>query len=327
MNVFLGPNGAGKTTILEAVSVCSTLTTVRTGPMSTLLRHSCTDGGVAVETEESELRVKFSPRRTEVAVNGNNTTSRNFLGRLSSVLFAPEDLDIVTGDPAQRRRMLDELIIQSRPGFRRTRSDYDRSVRQRNAALRVGDSESARLYNESVATTGAEIICARHALCEQLAVTVPKLYSELADSGTLEVSYQPRIEETDFDHASVTEKMNHLLNRDLQIELERKSTRWGPHRDELPICLDSHDLRVFGSRGEQRTASLALKLAGLEILPSAVLLLDDVLSELDPDRRSKVLQLAGERQVLLTATDSAALMDDVGNPKVFQIDEGRVVEV
>lgn len=323
ISVFLGANGAGKTTVLEAVSVATTLASPRAGSLSSLVTHDQTSGGVAIDTTEVQLQVRIESGRSKVSVNSKPTTARNYLGRVSSVSFAPEDLDVVTGDPSQRRRMLDDLIIQTRPGFAKTRSDYDRSLRQRNAALRHGDAEAAALYEEALASNGAQIIVARQHLSDELAVSTPKLYSELANTGQLELRYEPRVETGPVPEPELVEHLHELMRRDRHLEIQRKSTRWGPHRDELELALDSHQLRTFGSRGEQRTAALAMKLAGLQILPDALLLLDDVLSELDPDRRDRVMQAAAGRQTMLTATDRAGLPDVAAS--VFRVEGGVIV--
>ncbi len=323
--MLTGENGSGKTSLLEAASLFSTLSSPRTGHMGALVREGEPEGGTRMETVEGMLlEVRIRGGRTLLRAGGVGVAAKGFLGRFRSVLFTPEDLDLVRGEPELRRRALDDLLIQFRPGYRAVRQEFERSLRQRNAALRHGREQDAALYDMPLATAGAQVLESRRRVVEELRPVAVELYTEMAGRGRLGLSYR----DTSGDEGSVgSDLVDHLLGRyaeTLQRDLERGRTGIGPHRDDLEVGIDGRPARTHASRGEQRSATLAFRLAELRLLPEAVLLLDDVLSELDPDRRRRVFEVTGSTQTVVTATDRDILPPAVKVDAWWHVDGGEL---
>lgn len=321
--LILGHNGSGKSSLLEAMGLFSTLSSPRASSLKMLVREGSADGGARLETVEgTAFEVRLHGGRTSMRVAGSGVAAKNFLGRFRSVLFTPEDLDLVRGEPALRRRALDALITQLRPSFRSIRREYDRALRQRNAAIRDGLEPEVRLYSEPLAAAAAQVLEARREVTAGLARAAGELYGELAERGTLELAYTDTSkDERCLNGPELAEHFRRAYADRVGVDLERGRTSVGPHRDDLEILLDGRPARWYASRGEQRSATLAFRLAELRLLPDAVLMLDDVLSELDPDRRRRVFEVTRGAQTIVTATDARTIPDGVGT-SVWRVTEG-----
>ena len=324
--VVVGRNGSGKSSLLEAAGMFSTLSSPRASSMKFLVRQGAEEGGAHLATTENvdlEIRIRS---RAMLRLNGATAQPKDFFGRFRSVLFTPEDLDLVRGEPALRRRALDDLLVQLRPRYRAIRADFERALKQRNAALRDGLEMQARLYGEPLATTAAEILRARREVVLELQPKAAALYGELAEKGSLELVYRDTSEAPDIREADLVEHFTRVYAETLYRDLERGRTTVGPHRDDLDIGLDGREARWFASRGEQRSATLAFRLAELRLLPEAVLLLDDVLSELDPERRRRVFEVTEGAQTIVTATDADAIPPAAKVESVWTVTDGVLSE-
>lgn len=319
-----GPNGSGKSSLLEGMALFSGLSSPRTSRMATTVREGAEQGGAHLELEEGvPLEIRILGGRTRLRAGGANVSSREFLGRVRTVLFTPEDLDTVRGEPGLRRRALDGLLVQVHPWYRGVLRDYERSLRQRNAALRHRRERQAALYDGPVAAGAARILAARRRIVEDLRPVAGELYRDLAGKGRLDLCYRDTAGAEDVPDADLGEHFERLLADRFAVDVERRRTTAGPHRDDLEIEVDGRAARTYGSRGEQRTAALALRLSELRLLPEAVLLLDDVLSELDPDRRERVFEVAGrDLQTIVTATDRATVPDAVAPAGWWSVRDG-----
>jgi DNA replication and repair protein RecF len=163
--IVVGENGSGKSSLLEAAGLFSTLSSPRASSLKMVVSEGMEEAGTKLTTSEgTELEVRLKGGRTMLRIGGNTAQPRDFLGRFRSVLFTPEDLDLVRGEPALRRRALDDLLVQMRPMYRATRSDFERALKQRNAALRDGLETEARLYGEPLARLAAEVLESRRAV-------------------------------------------------------------------------------------------------------------------------------------------------------------------
>jgi DNA replication and repair protein RecF len=259
-------------------------------------------------------------------VGGSTAAAKDFLGRFRSVLFTPEDLDLVRGEPALRRRALDDLLVQLRPRYRAIRSGFERALRQRNAALRDGLEMQARLYAEPLAEAAAHVLESRREACDRLQPAADELYSDLAERGTLTLAYRDTAESGERTGEDLRAHFAKLYDELLWRDLERGRTTIGPHRDDLDILLGGREARWYASRGEQRSATLAFRVAELRLLPHAVLLLDDVLSELDPQRRRRVFETTAGAQTIVTATDVDAIPAAAKVESVWHVADGVLAE-
>lgn len=305
ITTVVGDNGSGKSSLLEAIGLFSTLSSPRSPSLKVVVREGCDEGGARLETPDgAQLGVFIRSGRTVLRTGGSPAQAKDFLGRFRSVLFTPEDLDLVRGEPSLRRRAIDDLLVQLRPRYRSIRSDFERALKQRNAALRDARETEASLYGEPLAAAAAQILEARREVVERLRPVAAEVYAELAERGVLDITYRDTSSSEGFDGVSLVRRLCDIYAQSLGGDLERGRTTIGPHRDDLEITLDGREARWYASRGEQRSSALAFRLAELRLLPDAVLLLDDVLSELDPHRRRRVFDVAQGGQTIVTATDA-----------------------
>lgn len=326
--VFVGPNGFGKTNLVEALWYCATLGSHRVASDAPLIRAGAQRAIVSsiVVNEGRELAVDLeitSGRANKARLNRSPVRSpREILGVLRAVLFSPEDLALVRGDPGERRRYLDELATTRRPAIAGVRADYEKVVRQRTALLKTaagaryrGDRsvlDTLDVWDGHLAAHGAALIAARIALVEQLHPEVQKAYQLLAPSSrpaairyrsSVEaIANAPGLESVEFYEAALLDG----LARRRDAELDRGVCLVGPHRDDLELWLGDQPAKGFASHGESWSMALALRLGAYELLRSdgvdPVLLLDDVFAELDTSRRQALATVAGEaEQVLVTA--------------------------
>ncbi len=324
--VLVGPNGFGKTNLVEALWYCATLGSHRVATDAPLIRAGAERAVVStiVVNEGRELAVDLeiaAGRANKARLNRSPVRStREILGAVRAVLFAPEDLALVRGDPGERRRYLDELASVRRPRVAAIRADYDKVLKQRTALLKSaagarfrGDSgvlETLDVWDGHLAAHGAQLMAARIELVNLLAPEVEKAYQLLAPaSRPAAISYRSSVlEEPDSGHD--VDYLEAALLAGLAArrgaELERGMCLVGPHRDDLDLRLGDQPAKGFASHGESWSMALALRLASYELLRTEgsepVLILDDVFAELDNSRRRALAGVAADaEQVLITA--------------------------
>jgi DNA replication and repair protein RecF len=337
VTTLVGPNGQGKTNVVEAVAYLSTLGSHRVASDVPLVRSGADNATIGVTVfrhdRETQLEVELNPGRANRARINRSPVSRarDVLGYLRTVVFAPEDLALVKGDPSDRRRFLDDLLVQLAPRLSGTRTDYDRILKQRNALLksagaarRADSAEVDRtlsVWDEQLATVGAELSAARVRLVSSLRPHVTAAYDLLAGGADAvsatdaSASYVPSVgaELGDVEDRVVwREAILEAVAARRREELDRGVTLVGPHRDEVAFGIGGLPVKGYASHGEAWTMALALKLAAYEVLRTddddPVLILDDVFAELDADRRARLAARAADcEQVLITA----AVDDDV----------------
>lgn len=358
--VFVGPNGFGKTNLVEALWYSATLNSHRVATDAPLIRVGADRAIIStiVVNEGRELAVDLditSGRANKARLNRSPVRSaREVLGVLRAVLFAPEDLALVRGDPAERRRYLDELATTRRPRIAGVRADYDKVVRQRTALLKTaagarfrGDHsalDTLDVWDGHLATHGAQLIAARIDLVNELAPEVEKAYQLLAPaSRPASVRYRSRVEVVEHEAAAGNTDVEVLeaalldeLSRRRSAELERGVCLVGPHRDDLELRLGDQVAKGFASHGESWSMALSLRLASYELLRAEgsdpVLLLDDVFAELDTARREALAQVAASaEQVLVTAAVAEDIPADWDARRIDitmrDTDSGRISEV
>ncbi len=310
LTAILGPNGVGKTNLLEAIGLLATLKSFRGAPAESLVRHGAGQAIVRAEGvrdgREVLIELEIAKGRSRALVNRQRLQrSRDLLGALRVTVFAPGDLALVKDGPAIRRDFLDDLIVALDPRADGVLSDLDRIIKQRNALLRqakgrLDDPASATLdvWDAKLGAAGAHLTVRRENLLVAIMPLVAMAYSELAGVVTeVEARYQRSWRGDDLAE-SITEARNE--------DVRRGMTSVGPHRDDVALRIDGFDSRTEASQGEQRTLALALRMAGhrlvaTEMGETPLLLLDDVLSELDPERAHALLTTLPPGQTLITS--------------------------
>ncbi|MGW2036572.1 DNA replication/repair protein RecF [Streptomyces virginiae] len=354
VTAFVGPNGQGKTNLVEAVGYLATLGSHRVSSDAPLVRMGAERAVIRAAVTQGERRqlveLELNPGRANRArINrSSQVRPRDVLGIVRTVLFAPEDLALVKGDPGERRKFLDELVTARSPRMAGVRSDYERVLKQRNTLLKSAamarrhggrsmDLSTLDVWDQHLARAGAELLAQRLDLIATLLPLADKAYEQLAPGGgPLGLAYKCSAgESVDSGAARTREALYEVLMAALgevrKQEIERGVTLVGPHRDDVALRLGELPAKGYASHGESWSYALALRLASYELLRSEgsepVLILDDVFAELDARRRERLAELvAPGEQVLVTA----AVDDDVPGVLVgarFGVSGGEVTRL
>ena len=319
ITIFLGDNAQGKTNILESVFLCCTGRSHRTSHDKELIRNGEETGGVQIRCQrldgshDVELRFHQQERR-QVKVAGQTVSrSGELMGHITGVLFSPEDLRMVKDGPAERRRFVDMELSQLKPAYYYALQRYNRALKQRNLLLRQvldhpGLMDTLLPWEEQLAAAGAQIMTARRHFIQELNITAAQTHAHVSGGREqLSVLYQPSLltEATD---SQLKDALMHAYDVARAQDMRRLTTTVGPHRDDVKMLVNGLDVRIYGSQGQQRTTALSLKLSELEVMHGElgewpVLMLDDVMSELDPERRRHLLSRLEGVQTLVTCTD------------------------
>lgn len=352
---FVGRNGQGKTNLVEAIDYLSRLSSHRVATDAPLVRSGADQAvvraAVVRDGRTAVLEIELNPGRSNRArVNrAPLPRSRDLIGLVRTVIFSPEDLTLVKGDPSDRRRFLDDLLVLRTPRLAGVRADYDRILRQRNSLLKTagiarGGSRDAALstlgvWDAHLARTGAELLAERLALVADLRPYVGKAYATVARGATrddADIDYRPSLDiGAVHDRGPLTELLLEELERRRSDELDRGISLVGPHRDELLLTLghgpgeDRLPVKGYASHGESWSFALALRLASFDLLRSEgddpILILDDVFAELDSQRRTQLAELVADaEQVLVTAAVDEDVPETLRGIR-FRVSDGEVV--
>ena len=355
-----GANAQGKTNLLEAIYMLATTKSQRARSDSDLISWTDRDPLSAtafarivgrVERAANTLAIEIlireggneSQARKRFKLNGVERKASEVVGSVTAVFFAPNDVDLVAGSPSVRRRYLDVMLCQIEPSYFRALARYNRAILQRNALLRqvrerAQPVQALEYWDEQLCEQGALVVGWRASAINDLAAIAAERHQALSDGlEQLHVGYKPALSA-----APTTEELAHggalraleALRSSLAGVREREIgagvSLVGPHRDDLTFAVNEVDATAFGSRGQQRTATLALKLAELAYMRAhtgeqPILLLDDATSELDPRRRDAILQVACEgQQTFITSADGAGLGDLTAAAQRFEVERGTL---
>ena len=354
---FIGRNGQGKTNLVEAIDYLSRLSSHRVAGDAPLVRsgaeRALVRAAVVRDGREAMLEIEINPGKANRArVNrADLPRARELVGLVRTVIFAPDDLALVKGDPAGRRAFLDDLLVLRTPRLAGVRQDYERVLRQRNSLLKTAgharrgsSSEEGALstlgvWDAHLARTGAEILAERLRLVAELRPYVGNAYATVARGATSDdagLEYQPSLEIGDLtDRAALTDRLLEELELRRTDELDRGVSLVGPHRDELSLTLGNGEpsttrlpVRGYASHGESWSFALALRLASYDLVRAdgddPILILDDVFAELDGERRAQLAELvAGAEQVLVTAAVAADVPEKLAGTR-FLVAGGEV---
>lgn len=352
VTTFVGANGQGKTNLVEAVEYLSTHASHRVSTDLPLVRagaeRAIVRAGVQAGLEDSRrlvLELEITPGKANRARlnKAPMQRSREIVGILRTVVFAPEDLAIVKGDPSERRRFLDELLVARWPRLAGVRADYDRVLKQRNSLLKslAGRSRGGRppgpeaestleVWNTHLARSGAELLSARLSTLTDLMPHVAKSYADIAPTNNDAVAdYKASVDLTGATDAdALTEAMLAAIQDRRSDELQRGVSLVGPHRDDIVLSLGQLPAKGYASHGESWSYALACKLGSFQLLLDdgiqPVLLLDDVFAELDTTRRERLARgVAGAEQVLVTAAVAADVPVELNGTR-FTVADGEV---
>jgi DNA replication and repair protein RecF len=331
--VLVGGNGQGKTNLLEALHYLELFRSVRGARDRELVGWGATAFHLEAELEGVRIGVGYDARAKlkRVTVDGAPAGKlSDAIGHALAVMFSPADVALVAGPPSERRRYLDVVLSLAVPGYLQTLLHYRAALAQRNAALRRGRGDEAAVFEPALAASGAPVVRERAAWIAGRAARYAELVKAAGEPGDTVIRYVPR-----GDGLEASDRFRAALSEGRERDLTQGSTLTGPHRDELRLMLGEHDIRTFGSAGQQRTAAIALRLLEAESIAAArgtdpVVLLDDVFAELDGERRERVAALldargAGRGQVVLAVPRDADLPASAAGLPRWQIRCGKVV--
>jgi len=356
VSLLQGDNAQGKTNLLEAIYYLATSRSPHAGADRELVNWLAVEqeplpytrlvGKVAKAAGESAIEITLTQQGNngarygkQIRLNGVARRAMDLLGQLNVVLFLPEDVALVSGPPSERRRYLDAALCQIDPGYCRALSRYNQVVTQRNALLRDlrergGDSAQLAFWDERLVENGAYLISRRWDALRVLDELAHDLHGQLTGGGEqLRLRYVPSVElEGPVDKVAVAQAFRAQLQALRPREIAAGMTLVGPHRDEARFLINEIDCGVYGSRGQQRTAALSLKLAEVHLMrretgEQPVLLLDDVLSELDEHRRRFLLHTLdnGAEQAIITTTDLHTLPQTfLQSSQLWRVEMGRL---
>lgn len=334
LNIIYGKNAQGKSNLLEAINYLTTASSQRVNSDSELVmwgaKNFRLEGLIQKATGPLHLTITFAEKKT-ITLNGQQVSKiGELLGKVNTVLFAPEDLNIVKGGPQERRRFLDDLLVQLSPQYHYFLLQYSKVLFQRNNLLKMlrdGNkvNDQLEVWDEQLVQLGSRVMAKRLEIIGKLNPL----------SAAIHYSLSGRKEQIDLKYCSnAYPNFSEKLFKARKEEIRRGITLIGPHRDDIDITFDGISLRVYGSQGQQRTASLSLKLGQLELLrqetgEEPILLLDDVLSELDQERSNLLLkQVVPKVQTFLTTTDIHFLhiLENIPH-KLLPVDKGALGKI
>lgn len=335
LTAVIGDNGEGKSNLLEAIGYLATLSSFRGSPLDALIAHGADRAVIRAEAERDGRELLLE---AEIVANGRNRTqlnrqplrrARDLLGALRVTVFAPDDLILVKGGPGERRTYLDDTLVSLHPRYDQARTDLDKVLRQRGALLkqaggRMSDEIEFTLdvFDAKLVTAGEYLADARHTLVEELEPVLEAAYEKVARRGApVRAIYEPGWR---------NEGLATALAVSRREDLRRGVSTVGPHRDDLELVLNGLPARTHASQGEQRSMALAMRLAGHEVVTRRtetppVLLLDDVFSELDPDRSTALLESLPAGQTVLSTAGS--LPEGARPGKVLRVTGGVATPV
>jgi DNA replication and repair protein RecF len=353
VGVLVGRNGQGKTNVIEAIGYLANQASHRVAQDAPLVRagaeRAVVRGAVWHEERTALVELEINPGRSNRARLNRSPVNRprDVLGYLRTVLFAPEDLALVKGDPSERRRFIDELLVARAPRYAAVRADYERALKQRNALLRSAsmvrraarggqapDLSTLDVWDAHLAKAGAQLLAARLGLLRALAPLVDKAYGTIAGHPGANIEYRPSCPLETETAAELEVALAEALARSRPDEVERGITLVGPHRDDLALTIDHGSgplpAKGYASHGESWSFALAVKLASYELLRSdgiePVLLLDDVFAELDSARRAHLVSVASAaEQVLITAAVEQDVPAELGGVR-YSVSKGEVTK-
>lgn len=335
VNFIIGNNAQGKTNLLEGIYLSSIGKSFRTSRDNEMIGFNKDFCRVKVKGEKELFPVEVDITLKKdlgkaIKINGVNITkSSELLENIYIVIFSPEDLKIVKDEPEKRRKFIDKELCLLRPSYYDALSNYKKVLTQRNTYLKEYNIEPSILdiWDMQLAKYGAAIISMREEFIKKINLISKEIHSNITNGKEeLKIEYSPNIKNSD----NLEDVIYEILKESRQNDLRLRTTTKGPHRDDIEFYINEINVRSFGSQGQQRTAALSLKLAELNLIKeetgeSAILLLDDVMSELDETRQKFLIKSLSEIQLFITTTEiTDSLKDVIAKGKIYTVENGQI---
>ena len=339
VNLITGQNAQGKTNLIESLYMSSIGRSFRTAHENEMIRFGEEGAYIKVlaEKEFTDTKVEIMLRSdSRKAIKKDGTVVRrtsDLLDNIIIVIFSPDDLRIVKDEPEKRRKFIDRELSQIKPAYFDSYMHYRRALMERNSYLKSDDIKESMLdiWDDGLIRYGALIMNFRNEFIKELSVIAGNIHRNITNGKEgMSIIYDP-----DIDIAGDIDTQMEFIERELvasrENDIRRGTTTRGPHKDDISFIIDDINVRNYGSQGQQRTSALSLKLAELDIIKketgeNAVLLLDDVMSELDEERREYLIRALSENQIFITTTDiDESLLRAYPDAKIIKIEAGKIV--
>ena len=341
VNLIIGKNGQGKTNIVESIYMLSFGKSFRTSKDKEIIKFTKDNlyvgGSFSKEYTRGIIEIGISKNKKGIKVNKIPIGKMvELLGQINVVVFSPEDLRLVKEGPKERRTFIDKEISQIMPRYYSNLTSYNKILFQRNQLLKKNniDTNLLDVYDESLAKYGSYIYILRRDFIKKIGLIASKMHKQLTDDKEhLEIIYKTQIDISDED--TVDEIYNKLINKitsSRKNDIETRTTRYGIHKDDINIYSNNIDLRLYGSQGQQRTASISLKLSEIELIKQEVgeypiLILDDVFSELDESRQRLLVKNLSIVQMFVTTAEDNHKKIFGNDTRIFNINNGSVISI
>lgn len=336
LNIIIGKNAQGKTNLIEAVFLSSIGKSFRTSRENDLIKFGEENAIVRVSAEKKviDTRVEIFIRKNfKKAIKKDGNTVRKtseLIDNIIIVIFSPEDLKIVKDEPEKRRKFIDRELAQIKPSYYNCLSAYKKILMQRNAYLKEDrvDDDVLLIWDGQLVDYGSSLMKMRKEFIDKINVFSGKIHDNITNrKENLKITYDSNIK-FNVDEKEQREIFKNAMKNSLSTDKKMRTTTRGPHKDDMSFFVNSVNVRNFGSQGQQRTCALSLKLAELDFIKEetgekGILLLDDVMSELDEERRNYLIRSLKENQIFVTATDlDENLVNNYSSAKVIEISNG-----
>lgn len=334
INILYGDNAQGKTNILEAIYVCSTTKSHKGSKEREIIKLGKEESHIRILVEKDtiihKIDMHLKKNKTKgIAIDGIPIRkSSELIGFIHVVFFSPEDLNIIKNGPGERRRFIDMELCQLDKIYLHNLTKYNKILNQRNNLLKqIGFNrellDTLSVWNKQLLEYGKKIIVRRKEFIQELNDIIYGIHKKLSgEKEELRIQYDSNV---------TSEMFENKLEKSMERDILLKMTNVGPHRDDISFFVGEHDIRKFGSQGQQRTSALSLKLAEIELVKKTtkdkpILLLDDVLSELDRNRQNYLLDSIGEIQTIVTCTGLEEFINKkLSFHSIYKVVEGTVV--
>ena len=335
VNFIIGNNAQGKTNLLESIFICSMGKSFRTSKDAEMIRFEKDFSKIKVTAQKQlfPVDVEITLRKDQgksIKVNGMNISrTSDLLENLYIVIFSTEDLKIVKDEPEKRRKFIDRELCMLKPSYLDSLTNYKKVILQRNNYLKERNIDSSVLdiWDIQLAKYGSKIISMRNDFIEKINEISARIHGNITDGKEkLKIEYDPNIKIVN----NLENELYNSIKKSQPSDMRLRTTTRGPHRDYISFYIDDINVRSFGSQGQQRTAALSLKLAELDLIKAetgeeAILLLDDVMSELDAGRQEYLIKTLSDIQLFITTTEiNDSLEKAASKGKIFTVENGKI---
>lgn len=343
-NIFIGNNAQGKTNIIESIYILALTKSHRLGFENNIIKDGYQSGGVKGFLRNNskllELEVKFLLDSKKVFVNNKEIKKiSSYISNMNVIMFSPTDLDIINGSPQVRRNLLNTQISQLYPMYVTYLNEYNKILKTRNEYLKqmsingLTDNRYLDIINEKLVDRAVLIFKYRKQYLDQVNNRIGNIYKNIMNINGLNILYENSLELDKFDEEIIKNKFYHKLKTNFKRELSQGMTLYGPHRDDFSFYIDKQNMKFYASQGQKRLAIIAFKLSEVQIFideknDSPILLLDDIFSELDIEKRNALIKYIPDNiQTIITTTDLKNINKKIiKNSKIFVVDHGTINE-